>query len=90
MIQYTHNTQEMVAERKEDLKECARSLVSDLHNTALLEGKTTPELQGRFDLLEKQLAADFCGQVPVWYVDNFKYKGAFQGLCMAPENYGEK
>ena len=78
----TH-TQEMVSARKEDLKERARSLVSDLRNTALLEGKTTPELQGRFDRLEKKLVADFCGQAPMWYVDNFKYKGAFQGLLRA-------
>jgi hypothetical protein len=59
MISHTHtHTQEMVAARKEDLKERARSLVSDLRNTALLEGKTTPELNLRFDDLEKKLVAE--------------------------------
>ena len=83
-ITYTHtHTQEMVAARKEDLKERARSLVSDLRNTALLEGKTTPELNLRFDHLEKKLVADFCSQAPVWYNDNVKYKGVFQGLLCA-------
>jgi hypothetical protein len=73
----------MVAARKEDLKERARSLVSDLGNTALLEGKTTPELNLRFDDLEKKLVADFCSQAPAWYNDNVRYKGAFQGLLRA-------
>jgi hypothetical protein len=84
MISHTHtHTQEMVAARKEDLKERARSLVADLRNTALLEGKTTPELNLRFDHLEKKLVADFCSQAPVWYNDNVKYKGVFQGLLRA-------
>ena len=81
-IKHTH-TQEVVAACKEDLKERARSLVSDLRNTALLEGKTTPELNLRFDHLEKKLVADFCSQAPVWYNDNVKYKGVFQGLLRA-------
>ena len=69
----------MVSARKEDLKEHARSLVADLRNAALLAGKTTADLQLRFDTLEK-LVADFCGQEAAWYTDNVKYKGAFQGL----------
>ena len=73
----------MVAARKEDLKERARSLVADLRNSALLAGQTTPELNLRFDRLEKKLVADFCGQMPAWYNDNVKYKGAFQGLLSA-------
>jgi hypothetical protein len=73
----------MVAARKEDLKERARSLVCDLRNMALLEGKTTPELNLRFDYLEKKLVGDFCSQAPAWYNDNVKYKGAFQGLLRA-------
>ena len=77
------HTQEMVGARQEDLKERARSLVADLRNSALLEGKTTPELSLRFDRLEKKLVADFCGQTAAWYNDNVKYKGAFQGLLSA-------
>ena len=65
------------------MKERARSLVADLRNSALLEGKTTPELTLRFDRLEKKLVADFCGQTAAWYNDNVKYKGAFQGLLSA-------
>jgi len=73
----------MVSARKEDLKERARSLVADLRNAALLAGKTTADLQLRFDTLEKKLVADFCGQAAAWYTDNVKYKGAFQGLLRA-------
>jgi hypothetical protein len=78
----TH-TQEMVGVHKEDLKESARSLVADLRNSAFLEGKTMPELNLRFDRLEKKVVADFCGQTVAWYNDNVKYKGAFQGLLSA-------
>ena len=49
-IKHTH-TQEVVTACKEDLKERARSLVSDLRNAALLESKTTPELNLYFDHL---------------------------------------
>lgn len=76
------HAQEMVGVRKEDLKECARSLVADLRNSVILEGKTTSELTLRFDRLEKKLVTDCCGQTAVWYNDNVKYKGVFQVLLL--------